>query len=522
MASTFSLAPQPKWYFFTATGKPADGGFMITRSSLDRTTPKFIFSDQFGLFPYDNPMVLDASGGTRCPMYWEFNGVDLYYLLVTDKFGSVICEVEPFPIIGGGGVTPITANIDIENHLINGQFLFIDAVNEADSLITPVPEGIIHIAPGGGYFKDTIGEYVREIPLGNSLKAGWCFSKSGGAGATDSIQFIDVTNIGTGLPTNPSANATRFFRYQFSAAGDPLTQAALLNVVPNVELFSGEILTVSFETRDNVGANGVFQVRQTFGTGGTPSADIVTSHTFTFSNGGFARQSFQFTVPSVVGKSKGTDLNDAVVFTWNFPLNTIGTFEVDNFQVQRGTFGVTPYIEQTYAQDQFKVLIDLIQYGNMLFKTGELKWMSVAVNSSGNPVDIPGWIPIANTNSITFIGNQGSPAINAGIQYKNLYRKWWDCFPQSECNVATGRGANSLSDFNAGKTMSAPLHIINTVLAGAGDGAFINAPFGLSEGFRGFPIQNAQSGGSFSTIQTNATGNNNMQPTFYLWLYVKL
>lgn len=517
---TYRIAPSPKWYFADAVGKPASGGFMITRSSLDHTTPKFVYSDPAGLNPYDNPMQLDESGGTECPIYWQDNGIDLYYVLITDKFGNKICEVVPFPLDGGGGVTPITTSIDIENHLVNGQFLFIDAIDEADSVLTPVPaDSVTHMAPGSGFFKDADGNYVRTTA--SSVEAGWTFVKAGGVGATDTVSFVAVTTLGVGFPNGPSANATRYFRYQLTAIGTPITDAAWVDTIPNVECFQNEIVTVSIDTKaDILGAVGELQIIQNFGTGGAPSAPVITTHVLNFTPMIWSRQSFTVTIPSIMGKTKGTNLDDFISFRFVSPLNTLGTFDQVNHQIQRGTFGITPYIEQTYAQDQFKVLIDLITYGNVIFPTGELKWMSVAVDSGGAPIDIAGWIPIANSNT-PFIGNTTSGAFNAGTQFKNLYVAWWNCFPQSECVVSTGRGADALSDFNANKAMTAPGHIINTVLAGAGDGLFINASFGQFEGVRGFPIVGAQGGATFNTISTSDS-NNAMQPTLYLWLYVKL
>lgn len=540
MASTFNLAPNPKWYFLNAFGVPAAGGSITTFSSLDHSTPKFVFSDPLGMFPYTDPIILDGTGGSPVPMFWENNGVDLYYVVVKDAAGNIIFTLDNFPT-SSGGITPITSNVDIENHLINGQFLFIDAVNEADSLMSPAPIGQTRIAQGSGFYKDIDGNYT---PLAD---AGWIFQKVGGAGATDSIQFVPVLAIGAGFPNEPSANATRYFRYQFSNLGSPITDASLVNVIPNVERFSGETITISFDSRANVLAvQGVFIFGQFFGTGGG-SAAVSTSQIFTFSNGAFARQSFTFSVPSVIGKTKGTDLNDHIFLEWQFPLNTIGTFELANLQLQRGVFGVSPYIQQTYAQDQYKVLIDLIYNGNIIFRTGELKWMSNA--PGGAPIDIPGWIPITNVNS-AFIGNTGSGAIHTGLSVKNLYIAWWDSFSVTELIVFGGRGVSAVADFNANKPMTCPRHILGTVLAAAGNSLFMNAPFAFFEGERTHILTTPEMPAhTHTTTASNATefftaggasgvpawapgtptsitgsggAHNNMQPTFYLWVYVKL
>jgi hypothetical protein len=293
-----------------------------------------------------------------------------------------------------------------------------------------------------------------------------------------------------------------------------------------------------------LGAQGVFRFEQHFGTGGAPSPDVSTSQIFTFSNPGFARQSFTLVIPSVVGKNKGTNLDDHIYIAWQFPFNTIGSFDLANLQVQLGVFGLMPYIQQTYAQDQYKVLIDLIYNGNIVFRTGELKWMSVG---GAVPLDIPGWLPMRDKTA-PFIGSSASVAVHKGIQFFNLYSLWWISYPQTECIVSGGRGVSAAADFAANKTMTIPQHILGTALVGAGNG-IIFANFGAFEGERthtltipeipshthstqASSVTQVGSGGNpifaplSSPSQTGATGgggaHNNMQPTFYLWVYVKI
>jgi microcystin-dependent protein len=534
---TYLLAPSPKWYFFDSFGRLAAGGSITTRSSLDHTTPKFVYSDAAGLHPITDPIILDATGGSPVPMYWQINGVDLYYVVVRDAVGNIIFEIDNFPFVGGGGVTPITTITDIENHLVNGQFLFIDAVNEADSVISPAPIGDTHLAPGSGFFKNIVGEYVPVAVSG--AQSGWSFRKAGGVGAIDAIRFVNVTGIGENNPNAPSANATRYFEYQLSGIGAAITEASLNNIIPNVQLFQNETLTISFDTNSNVAGNGTFQIEQNFGTGGAPSPPVPpTTHGFAFANTGWARQSFTFNVPSVVGKNRGTNLDDHLRISWLFPLGVIGSFRLANLQVQRGVFGVTPYIEQTYAQDQYKILVDLMTRGNILFQTGDYQW-------SDNVVARTGWLIIFN--SAQFLGKTAASAASSfGLQYQNLYVLWWTIYPQTECIVNGGRGVSALADFNADKRMSIPQHLVNYVFGVVGNSI---GPVGVFEGERvhqltipelpshnhttsasGTPVASG-SGGTASPLfaggsLTGATGgnipHNNMQPTTYKFLFVKL
>ncbi len=538
MTTTYALAASPKWYFLDAQGRPASGGTITTFSSLDRSTPKFVYSHSDGTFPYTDPIILDATGGSPVPMYWQFNGTDLYYVVVKDKDGNIIFDINNFPDSGGGGSGPVTNNIDIENHLINGQFLFINAVNDTDSIVTPAPVGTTPIAPGSGFFKNAAGEYVSSI---NSIyPSGWSFVKGGGAGATDTIKFVPTT-LGVGFPSGPSANATRYFEYSF-AAGPIITDAALVCIVPNVELFQNETLTISFDSNTTTSGSAAFEIVQYFGTGGSVSIPVTTSVGFSFSSAVWNRQSFQIVVPSIVGKTKGTNGDDAVFFRWVYPLNTVGAFRLANLQIQRGTFALSLYIEQTYAQDQYKVLVDLITIGNLIFPVGTLRWLSNTIGSVS--FSIPGWIAIADVNET--LGSSTSGAVFAGNAYKNLYIAWWNTFSNAECIVVAGRGVSALADFNANKTMTVPRGILGTALVGAGNSLFSNEPFAFLEGEKTHTLtipempshvhsslapnfNVAQAGLNQTSVTGGNTGitggglpHNNMQPTFYLWLYVKL
>jgi hypothetical protein len=536
MPSTFNIAPNPKWYFLDGQGRPAAGGSITTFSSLDHSTPKFIFADAAGNFPYLDPIILDGTGGSPVPMYFENNGVDLYYVVIKDAAGNIICTIDNFPP-GTGGVTPINTNVDIENHIVNGAFIFIDALTSGESIISPIPSDLTRIAPASGFFQDLDGHYVPGSAT--SYLWGWVFLKEGGAGETSSIEFVDVVGIGEGIPNSPTENATRFFRYQLSASGAPQTEASLMQVIPHVETFSGETLTISFDTHSDAAGVGVFKIQQYFGSGG--SADVFVTQNFNYSVGAWARQSFHIIVPSVSGKSKGADRDDSLNIIWQMPLNVLGSFDITNLQVQRGSFGVMPYIYQTYNQDQSKVLIDLLSYSNIIFETGALRF-----SLNGNP-SLPeqfrGWL-ILYDSSQTIGYHAASGATTFGERYVNLYILWWTLFDQTECVVNGGRGGSAGADFFANKRMTIPVSIIGRVIAAAGN----SVPFGTFFGEETHiltesempahdhtvpnPINFFASSGAilihpvdglaFSGTTGGGLAHNNIQPTAYFWLYVKL
>lgn len=539
--TTYALAPSPKWYFLDAQGRPAAGGFLYTYDHLDQTTPKFVFSDPGGNFPYTDPIQLDGTGGTPVPIYWDTTTAGLYYIVVTDAAGNIIFTLNNFPLAGSGGVTPITTISDIQNHIINGQFIFIDAPTTAASLITPTPKNDVgvRVAPASGFFKNASGGY-DPVYAGNI--SGWRFGESGGLGETSSIQFIDVTPIGHGNPSAPSANATRFFRYTLSVAGAPQTGVALFQVTPQVETYSGETLTVSFDCRSSTAGIGVFEILQFYGSGGAPSASTNVTHNFNYTVGIWSRVSFQINVPSVVDKNKGTNNDDGLNITWNFPLNVLGSFDLTNLQIQRGTYGTPAYVYQTYNQDQYKVLIDLL--ASIGPHTGDLKYSTYG-SFAFSPEILSGWFLLFN--SAQAIGKSaGSGATSFGEKYRALYILWWTNYSPAECIVNGGRGGSAAADFDADKRMTIPQHLINYVLGIAGN----SAPFGSFEGERehlltipeipshthnynfsnpGFGTASGTDSPNISSVTSEVTSptggglpHNNMPPTNYVFLYVKL
>lgn len=527
MASTFALAPSFKWYFHDSEGRLANGGTLETFSSNDHTLPKAVFSDPAGTFPYLNPIILDGTGGTPVPIYWEDDGVDKYFVVVKDSNGDIIAQIDQYPIDGGGGATPATFNIDIENHVVNGQFHIIDADTVAASEVNPVPQNSTRVAGASGFFKDPDGNYEETLA---GITTGWQFLKTGGANITDSIKFEDVTLIGTGYPGAPGSNAERFFTYTATSVGDPTTELNYECYIPNVETFSGETITFSFDAFGSTPAPGFAAIVQDFGTGGAPSATVQTSQAFNYPNAVWARQSFQINVPTVAGKNKGTDGNDFVSVKIRIPTNTIGNFSLTNIQVQIGTFASAPFIYQTYAQTQYKVMIDILNNISKASITGDTKF-------SINPTAAKGWIVVSDDNQT--IGSAASGATFADKDTKELYILIYTGYADAFAPVIGGRTgtgttpAEAETDFNANKPMRFP-QWMGRVMGSAGTGLGLPPVTRTSaEGERTHQLTSLEcpglvsgaDGGSEITLNpAPALGNphNNMQPTAYLFLHIKL
>ena len=93
-----------------------------------------------------------------------------------------------------------------------------------------------------------------------------------------------------------------------SAAGD---YAALEQMVESVRSYAGQTVTFSCWAKASTGTPKIgFSVVQNFGTGGSPSANVITSGGTATISTSWARYSFTITLPSISGKTIGTNNDD--------------------------------------------------------------------------------------------------------------------------------------------------------------------------------------------------------------------
>lgn len=479
MAITYFLGPQFKWYFNDAEGRPAADGTMETFDSSDHVTPKPIYSSPAGPgTEWPNPMILDGSGGTKVPMYWEDDGVGgKYYVVVKDASGRLITTIDNYPILpsAGGGGPAIDFVFDVKNEIVNGNFHFVNnqvfggVPNLGESVlnpINPVAEGFTAIAPGGGSIKSlrTSGHYTDGSIIDSSnkitsadVRTGWLFFKNTGGGLDDTISF-DVPAPGVGHPSDPGDNAPRYFEYS-SVNALASTDLDLTYIVGDVRAYSGQTVEVSFDAFGSVASVPTsFVVDQNFGSGGTPSSIVLTPTAFTFPTGIWSRLNFTVNIPSIVGKTIGDDLNDTLRFRWKIPGNNTTTFKLTNLQVvlqEPAAPKKIDFIYENYNVTAAKVLAELI-HGH-LPKTGDTKF-----SIDANPTQ--GWIVISDVG--TTLGNDASGATWKGEALRNLFNLVWNSYSDANATVVPGpRGASADADFDANKTIFFPAYV-DRVVAG--------------------------------------------------------
>lgn len=106
-------------------------------------------------------------------------------------------------------------------------------------------------------------------------------------------------------------------------------------ILPSVRMLAGTTITVSAVLRANTSPVTLPEIQfvQYFGTGGSPSSTVFTTVTSSAVIAtSIARYSWSVTVPTVTGKTIGSNKDDLVYLSFGLPLNA--TYSLDVFSVQ--------------------------------------------------------------------------------------------------------------------------------------------------------------------------------------------
>ena len=138
---------------------------------------------------------------------------------------------------------------------------------------------------------------------------------------------------------------------QIVTTGQTLTTAvaSLFQKIEDVRTFAGQTITFSFYAKANTGTPNINAIlSQNFGSGGSPSATVITSGTVQTITTSWARYSFTIAVPSISGKTIGTTENtsflNANIFVSSGSAGTAptvgiqsNTFQIWGVQIESGS-----------------------------------------------------------------------------------------------------------------------------------------------------------------------------------------
>jgi hypothetical protein len=172
---------------------------------------------------------------------------------------------------------------------------------------------------------------------------------NGNSGTTKTASRQTFTVGQTDVPGNPKY----FSRTVVTSVAGSSNYCFKRQGVEGVATLSGQTATLSFWAKADASKNMAIEFRQSFGTGGSPSADVTTVATVSLT-ASWARYSVTVNIPSISGKILGTDNNDNLqIWLWfdagssfNSRTNSLGqqsgTFDIANVQLEAGSIA-TPF-----------------------------------------------------------------------------------------------------------------------------------------------------------------------------------
>jgi len=184
--------------------------------------------------------------------------------------------------------------------------------------------------------------------------------KDANSGGTKIITRETFTLGQTDVPNNPKY----FHRTDITIATTEINEHINFQQrIESVEELAGESITASFWAKANTTKDIAFEMSQSFGTGGSPSASVneiaVTTISLTSS---WQKFEINATIPSISGKTLGTDNNNFLrLRLWyaagsNFDARTnslghqTGTFDVAQLKLEKGATA-TPYANRPIAEE---------------------------------------------------------------------------------------------------------------------------------------------------------------------------
>jgi hypothetical protein len=160
-------------------------------------------------------------------------------------------------------------------------------------------------------------------------------------------------------------NAPKYFLRQEVTGQSAGNFAAIQQRIESVSSYSGETITVlGWARRASGSGNPLVRLTQHFGTGGSPSSDVeITGKSLSLSSS-WSPFALTFDIPSITGKTVGTDINDYLNLLFTVSELTVG-IDYWGIHIRKGTHTVD-VINSYTAPDIVSELIKCQRYGRAL------------------------------------------------------------------------------------------------------------------------------------------------------------
>lgn len=177
-------------------------------------------------------------------------------------------------------------------------------------------------------------------PAFNAYTADRWFIIFDGASAIRTISRQQFIVGQTDVPDQPRY----YLRFAQSSAGSGATYNVLRQRIEGVRTFAGKTISVSLYAKA-VSSLTLPKIEfiQYFGSGGSPSADVFTTVVASQSiSASWVKYTYSVSIPSISGKTIGTNNDDDLSFLIYLPINTTFTFDVSHIQIEPGA-QATPF-----------------------------------------------------------------------------------------------------------------------------------------------------------------------------------
>lgn len=173
----------------------------------------------------------------------------------------------------------------------------------------------------------------------------WNLGADGGGTFTNSRQEFSTGQ--TDVPNDP----TYYARVACTVAQSGGTYNVLVQRIEDVRTAAGKTVSVSVWARGNAGGEDFeIALAQRFGTGGSPSSSVFYTMLTTTLTTSWEQYTATYTLPTLSGKTIGTDENSYLELELLGPINTTHQFDVAQAQVEIGNvptdFEYRPFVEE--------------------------------------------------------------------------------------------------------------------------------------------------------------------------------
>lgn len=434
MTISYNLLPEPLWAIIDRVGTLAGGAKLYTWNNLIRTQTKLTYQDAGGNLPNTNPIIF-GENGTHDPIFWEFDDADTdqtYFLQAFDADDNLLWTVEDFGSPaggsgGGGGTTFLfLSNLAGNNVFLNR--IGVDGVSipitATDTFIAPSNhQGLVHYVPSAGIA--AVGPDIRFVKNNTT--------------ATDSIIFGTFTSNMLADDVTPLT----YLQYTSNGVSGETYKYFQFPVCQDVINFSNQQTTAGVWIKSVSGSTSfTMSLRQYFGSGGAPSADVEISSGTLTATSGWTFVTASLVGGNVAGKTLGTCGDSATYFEIGMPLNAATVIQFTK---------PTLYLGSNFPEFDFETY-DQIDGSIQTPRPGDVR---ISVNSF-QPY---GWVKADNGT----IGNASSGATTrANVDTFPLFTVIWEAMQSNptyapiydSAGAASTYGASARVDYAANKQLS--------------------------------------------------------------------